>query len=186
MDQTPDASLWGADFLGGDGNGTDGQVTTGAFAYSTGNWNLTVSPDTRPYLTRSLGAASGGLPSKADVDSVLAITPYDAAPYNSSSTGFRNNLEGWTGVNVHNRVHVWVGGAMGTGMSPNDPVFWLHHCMIDRLWSGWQARHPDQGYLPTDPTQDVVALNQPMKPWNDTAPAALLDHSSLYTYDVAY
>ncbi|GAB2691348.1 tyrosinase MelC2 [Kitasatospora kifunensis] len=185
-DRTPDASLWGPDLLGGDGTGTDGQVATGPFAYGAGNWTLTVRPDSRPYLVRTLAADTPDLPTKADVDTALAVTPYDAAPWNSSSAGFRNNLEGWTGVNIHNRVHVWVGGAMGTGMSPNDPVFWLHHCMIDRLWAGWQSRHPDQGYLPATATQNLVSLNDTMKPWNTTAPAALLDHTPFYTYDVAY
>ncbi|WP_329584540.1 tyrosinase family protein [Kitasatospora sp. NBC_01250] len=185
-DRTPNASLWGPDLLGGDGTGSGGRVTTGPFAYAAGNWPLTVRPDSRPYLVRRLGGDTPNLPTRADVDSVLAITPYDAAPWNSDSDGFRNNLEGWRGVNLHNRVHVWVGGAMSTGMSPNDPVFWLHHCMIDRLWSAWQSRHPDQGYLPTATTQDVVALGDPMKPWNDTAPAALLDHTVFYTYDSAY
>ncbi|WP_035804629.1 tyrosinase MelC2 [Kitasatospora mediocidica] len=185
-DRTTDASIWGADFLGGDGRSSDGQVTTGPFAFSGGKWPVTVSPDSRNYLLRSLGAGTADLPTKADVDGVLALSDYDTPPWNSSSDGFRNNLEGWRGVNLHNRVHVWIGGNMSTGMSPNDPVFWLHHCFIDRLWAGWQARHPDQGYLPADRTQDVVSLNDTMKPWNDTAPAALLDHTRFYTYDSAY
>jgi tyrosinase len=25
-------------------------------------------------------------------------------------------------------------------MSPLDPIFWLHHCNIDRLWAEWNAR----------------------------------------------
>lgn len=44
----------------------------------------------------------------------------------------------------HNRVHV----ALGTniydgfdmfriGMSPRDPIFWLHHCEMDRIWHSW-------------------------------------------------
>jgi tyrosinase len=28
---------------------------------------------------------------------------------------------------------------MGDGMSPLDPIFWLHHCNVDRLWAQWQA-----------------------------------------------
>ncbi|MEV7776559.1 tyrosinase family protein [Kitasatospora sp. NPDC086791] len=185
-DRAPDSSLWGPDFLGGDGAGTDGRVTTGPFAQSSGNWTLTVRPDTRNYLIRRLGQSGQGLPTKADVDAVLAIPTYDAAPFNSSSAGFRNNLEGWVGVNVHNRVHVWVGGTMSTGMSPNDPVFWMHHCMIDRLWAAWQSRHAGQSYQPVRRTRNVVALNDTMKPWNDVTPADLMDHTTFYTYDNAY
>ena len=40
----------------------------------------------------------------------------------------------------HDQVHVWVSGNMITFMSPLDPIFWLHHCNIDRLWAEWNAR----------------------------------------------
>ena len=44
--------------------------------------------------------------------------------------------------NPHNPVHVMIGGFDGGFMSdPNfaglDPLFWLHHCNIDRLWEAW-------------------------------------------------
>ncbi|MGW6917308.1 tyrosinase MelC2 [Kitasatospora sp. NPDC054939] len=185
-DRSASATIWGADFMGGNGRSSDGQVTTGPFAYSSGNWTLTVRPDSRQYLRRSLGTSVAQLPSRSDADGVLAITTYDAAPWNSSSDGFRNNLEGWRGANLHNRVHVWVGGHMMTGMSPNDPVFWLHHCFIDKLWSEWQKRHPSSGYLPTAGTANVVDLNETMKPWNNVTPADLLDHSAQYTYDTGF
>ena len=25
--------------------------------------------------------------------------------------------------------------------SPNDPLFWLHHCYIDKLWAEWQEKN---------------------------------------------
>ncbi|WP_431677919.1 tyrosinase MelC2 [Kitasatospora sp. KL5] len=185
-DRTAGAGLWADDMLGGNGRSGDNRVTTGPFAAGGGQWTITVRPDSRDYLRRSLGTGVAQLPTRADVESVLAVQTYDAAPWNSSSAGFRNQLEGWRGVNLHNRVHVWVGGLMGTGMSPNDPVFWLHHCFIDKLWAEWQRRHPQQGYLPTTATTNVVALNTAMKPWNDTTPADMLDHTRFYTYDSAF
>jgi tyrosinase len=39
----------------------------------------------------------------------------------------------------HNTTHVAVGGDMGDMISPRDPIFWLHHCNIDRLWAHWNA-----------------------------------------------
>jgi tyrosinase len=182
-DRTPTSSLWAPDFLGGNGRSSDQQVTTGPFAHSTGNWSLTVQVDNRPYLRRSLGTGGRPLPTAVEVRQVLAVTPYDAAPWNSGSrTGFRNQLEGFTGPNLHNRVHVWVGGHMATGVSPNDPVFWLHHCNIDKLWADWQAAHPDQGYLPTAGTPDVVDLDDTMQPWGNVTPRDLLDHKQFYQY----
>lgn len=141
-DRTSRSSLWAPDFLGGTGRARDGQVLDGAFARSGNRWTITVRVDGRDYLRRDLGAGGRQLPTRAEVDSVLAMETYDMAPWNSSSDGFRNHLEGWRGVNLHNRVHVWVGGQMGTGVSPNDPVFWMHHAFIDKLWADWQARHP--------------------------------------------
>ncbi len=182
VDRTTSASIFGADFLGGTGRSRDSQVTTGPFAYSTGQWNINVSVDNRPFLQRELGASVRQLPTRAEVDSVLAMTTYDTAPWNSASDGFRNNLEGWRGVNLHNRVHVWIGGQMATGVSPNDPVFWLHHCFIDKLWADWQRLHPTSGYLPTAGTANVVDLNDTMRPWNNVTPADMLDHTKFYTY----
>ncbi len=52
-------------------------------------------------------------------------------------TIFSQALEG----SPHGAVHVQVGGNMGSvARSANDPIFWLHHCNIDRVWDEWIAR----------------------------------------------
>jgi tyrosinase len=41
---------------------------------------------------------------------------------------------------LHGTVHVLVGDGKNMGSVPwaaNDPIFWLHHCNIDRLWASW-------------------------------------------------
>jgi len=46
---------------------------------------------------------------------------------------------------IHGWVHNAVGGDIGemsTARSPTDPVFWLHHANVDRLWARWQKRNP--------------------------------------------
>ena len=44
----------------------------------------------------------------------------------------------------HNIIHVLTGGQDGWMSDPNlaarDPIFWLHHANIDRLWNVWKAR----------------------------------------------
>jgi tyrosinase len=43
---------------------------------------------------------------------------------------------------LHGNVHGLVGDGMNMGSVPwaaNDPIFWLHHCNIDRLWASWNA-----------------------------------------------
>ena len=43
----------------------------------------------------------------------------------------------------HGDVHVAVGGWMGRFNTAGlDPLFWLHHANIDRLWTVWQGRDP--------------------------------------------
>jgi tyrosinase len=38
----------------------------------------------------------------------------------------------------HDSVHGAIGGFMGSfGTAARDPIFWLHHCNIDRLWNVW-------------------------------------------------
>jgi tyrosinase len=45
--------------------------------------------------------------------------------------------------NLHNAVHMWVGGEMqDQRFASFDPVFWAHHTMVDRLWALWQLKHP--------------------------------------------
>lgn len=55
-------------------------------------------------------------------------------------TSFQTTVEGV----VHGSVHNAVGGDMASASSPADPLFWLHHANLDRLWSQWQVTHPGQ------------------------------------------
>jgi tyrosinase len=57
-------------------------------------------------------------------------------PIPNGSVGFCPILDG----NPHGAVHVFVGNGTGMAQIPTaagDPVFWLHHCNIDRLWESW-------------------------------------------------
>ena len=56
-------------------------------------------------------------------------------------------------VILHNTVHCNIGGApisgtMCTDISANDPIFFLHHGFIDKLWADWQAKGSDYLNLP--------------------------------------
>ncbi|WP_228990277.1 tyrosinase family protein [Streptomyces sp. DH8] len=183
-DNTVASSLWAPDFLGGTGRPLDDQVMDGPFAFSTGNWKISVQVDSREFLARNLGHRVPTLPTKAEVDSALAIPTYDSAPFRDGSAGFRATLEGSNGyMSMHNRVHTWVWGQMESSVSPNDPVFWLHHAFVDKLWADWQALHPASAkYLPAGGTTDVIDLNETMPPFPATTPQDMLDHTPFYTY----
>jgi len=50
---------------------------------------------------------------------------------------FWNRLE--SDPRTHNTGHNIVGGYMANPVfSPNDPLFWLHHSYVDRVWARWQ------------------------------------------------
>ncbi|WP_282794787.1 tyrosinase family protein [Streptomyces sp. CC224B] len=198
-DRTPAASLWGEDFMGGDGRARDRQVRTGPFAYDGGNWTIKESVTDGEFLTRAFGNPADplDLPTADDVERALRETRYDVEPWDSTSKGgFRNVLEGWAPGRGnerwrnHNRVHRWVGGHMLGGGSVNDPVFWLHHAFVDLLWTRWRRRHPDAApYIPLRPPrpgepqyQRVVARDEPLPPWRAT-PGDLVGHDGTYRYE---
>jgi tyrosinase len=61
---------------------------------------------------------------------------------------FQNELQGRfeDGVlGLHAAGHFAIGGDAGDFYSsPNDPVFFMHHTMLDQVWWMWQALHPEQ------------------------------------------
>ncbi|MGZ9100100.1 MAG: tyrosinase family protein [Brevundimonas sp.] len=47
----------------------------------------------------------------------------------------------------HNYIHELVGGLMKRlTTAATDPIFWLHHCNVDRVWATWHARQPASVY----------------------------------------
>jgi tyrosinase len=144
--------------MGGDGIESDQwRVATGQFAHQNGKWPVPDYPEEEgfpdgPGLKRSFGRTGNPpistLPTRADLLLALREGFYDTPPYNPSpfTIGFRNRIEGFItqrgdsrvttiGSELHNRVHVWVGGNMLLMTSPDDPVFFLHHCFIDMRWT---------------------------------------------------
>ena len=57
----------------------------------------------------------------------------------TTGTGTQDQLEG----NAHNMVHNNIGGWMPSASSPRDPIFFMHHCNIDRIWAVWNLRNPN-------------------------------------------
>jgi tyrosinase len=55
----------------------------------------------------------------------------------TTGTGAQDELEG----NAHNMVHNNIGGWMPSASSPRDPIFFMHHCNIDRLWAVWNLHN---------------------------------------------
>ena len=92
------------------------------------------------------------IPATKDVSAIMALTDF---------TSFTDTLEN----GPHGEVHVEVGVVNGVReamakitVSPADPLFWLHHAQIDRLWAQWQLANP--GKNPT-----LSGINATLDPW---------------------
>jgi tyrosinase len=141
-------------------------------------------------LQRNLGAG-GALPTRQQVrTAVRDQTVYDQTPFNSSSPGgARNHVEGWIGsARIHNNVHVWVGGDMQLSSSPNDPIFFLHHCNVDRIWAAWQEKPPAVPYVPDTTAPDTLQFHRIddalYSVFEETVtPRGMLDYKRYYEYD---
>jgi hypothetical protein len=66
------------------------------------------------------------MPSAADVRAVRERDRF---------RGFQSALE----LGPHGSVHVAIGGDMNSPHSPLDPIFFLHHANVDRIWYRWQG-----------------------------------------------
>ncbi|WP_448953832.1 tyrosinase family protein [Labrys neptuniae] len=106
-------------------------------------------------------AVNGNFGLSGPVVSLAAMNiPRFTGPASGINPGFGGPITGWNhggGQNggienrPHNAVHVQIGGLMGNpDTAALDPIFWLHHCNIDRLWEIWRRRWTAAAD-PTDP-----------------------------------
>jgi tyrosinase len=83
----------------------------------------------RPAERPATWLPGGGLPTQQMVDHAMEASNFD---------DFTFRVE-----QLHNAVHVWVGGEMtDQEFAGWDPLFWAHHSQVDRLWALWQLQHP--------------------------------------------
>ncbi|MBQ0825927.1 tyrosinase family protein [Streptomyces tagetis] len=168
-----DAPVWRPGCMGGQGD----PVSSGPFAFHANDPNTfsvhietdaagnPSQPDRPRGLVRDFGRSEPDgwptLPTSGDMKAALTYRPsgphpkpedgYDTLTYDVDSDGFRSRVEGWLPASrpwMHNQVHMWVGGDMVPMSSPNDPVFYLHHCNVDRIWEARIERYDGRVYAP--------------------------------------
>eukprot|EP00871_Galdieria_phlegrea_P001598 jgi/Galph1/2439/GphlegSOOS_G1085.1 len=206
-------SVFRADFMGGNGIGNsstpaakvaeahgiadiNSPVLDGPFAFHKGQWNCSEGPLV-PYLRRDFGYTefSPTLPDKSQLRQCMNLKVYDIFPFDSHSDkniSFRACVEGWASAYgepdfLHNRVHAYIGGNMREiRSSSTDPVFYLVHANVDRIFTSWQRINGidkyeptyriDRGYMALD---EYLRLLSPPKTIRQ-----LLNYEELgYTYD---
>lgn len=119
-----------------------------------------------PETVRRPGQPPTRLPTRPQIDLILEVHEHYEV--------FRSDLEDY-----HGNVHMWVGGHMSSlAFSSYDPIFWAHHCMIDRLWRIWQLKHPEASF-------PASLRGKTMTPFNLSG-GAVLDPTSLgYDYSMS-
>jgi len=113
-------------------------------------WNWTTSPsipapfwgagnpllNTTRFATQS-SVANSSMVGSATITNILSQTNFFLFASDQATTQQENAGYGMLEGTPHNYIHGFVGGEMGTYMSPLDAIFWCHHNMIECLWVDW-------------------------------------------------
>lgn len=139
---------------------------TGASSFALPYWDWTSSPElpqaltspsyngsTNPLYDPSRLAGRGDrlppeLTGRPVMNGIYGVTGFEtfasSRPFGQNSTGDAwqraAGSQGPLEATPHNSVHNWIQGNMASFFSPRDPVFWLHHGNIDRIWASWNAQ----------------------------------------------
>ena len=176
--------------INGVGKFTGGVVSNGNFADWTLNENIHFDPirmtSLGSKLVRFVGMPPCNFPiQKTLIEQLFKFHNYEI--FNALIEGALtlNNqnqyIPGWT---LHACAHSIIGGSiidkdnpmrqtsiLGTmdsiPSSPYDPIFWLIHANVDRLWSEWQDQgHTGEKFYPSKEVPFGHKLNDPMWPWD--------------------
>jgi hypothetical protein len=123
--QNPEkADIFLDNYLGGNGDkDKDNCVNNGVAA----NWNAKYP----------LGGARPGSPCLKRCFEFKTLYPPEAVAANLNSATSYDQLRVAIEGGSHGAVHSQVGGSCGdmsTMYSPNDPIFFFHHAMVDKIW----------------------------------------------------
>ncbi|CZR51114.1 uncharacterized protein PAC_00989 [Phialocephala subalpina] len=176
--------------FGGNGSSVDLCVVDGPFANSTVHVGPSTSDTPEGYcLKRKVNEVFAAGAAQSVIDGCMNITDY------------ANACIWCIGASPHTAGHGGIGGGVAGSMgdiyvSPNDPLFYLHHAYIDRLWWKWQSadietrlyeiggytRYPSTGINTTlDYELDLLGL------WDNKVVGDVMDpHNSFLCMDYDY
>jgi tyrosinase len=153
------------------------------------SWMVGFLPARNPQNNQPVPARKNAAPpqkaSASDVDLIVnrSGTQHTQLPGENDYTKFTFAVEGWgrrsdgSSLPGHNHGHSWIGGIMNnTSTSPTDPMFWLHHAEVDRLWHIWRQRHAT--VRPMLSGRDLI-----LDPWPESYDAVLAIDALAYSYE---
>ncbi|KAM0547275.1 hypothetical protein ACHAPJ_010410 [Fusarium lateritium] len=99
-----------------------------------------VSARVREYIPHCLHRrlSDGETPDSISFAKLYNGTNVDLVQKKASFATYHDVLE----QGPHQAIHSAIAGEMNPATSPNDPIFFLHHTQVDRLWWQWQQANP--------------------------------------------
>ncbi|MDP9592085.1 UNVERIFIED_ORG: tyrosinase [Shinella zoogloeoides] len=119
-----------------------GQINTSPYRYARSDFGLIDSPFAGEF-------------------SATALHNLENAPSFSLLTGLTENPHGTVHVFTGGNKNFGLGDATGhfsSGLSPLDPIFWLHHANVDRIWAQSAISAADQLATITDPSKTYSGI----------------------------
>jgi hypothetical protein len=116
-----------------------------------------------PNVVRNTPGVKGSLPTQSVIDSILLKSSY---------TQFTYSFE----KDAHNQVHNWCNGTITSpSTASQDPIFFLLHANVDRIWDIWQLNHNG---VPTLAGSDAI-----LDPWQPVTASDVNDIINMaYSY----
>jgi hypothetical protein len=149
------------------------------FSSGTNNLGLFGLPIPEGTFTRGFGQPVVQ-PTASELQGLSANFTQFGTSTSQQATHFWPRLE----VAYHNPFHGFIGGSSGTmsfvSQSPGDPIFYQHHCYVDKIWQDWHNKNGSSSIA----NQNVLINTVPGQP--QMARADLLDGRSLkvwYAYN---
>ncbi|KAL0934610.1 amino acid transporter [Colletotrichum truncatum] len=150
-----EASIWGTDPATSFGTGArtaDGCLADGPFTKVTYNINYQLERGESQCLNYDLKQNQFENAAQEIVDACNDLQTYD---------DFNNCIGGAT----HTSGHFAIGGTMDdASLSPADPMFFMHHTNLDRIWWEWQVKNESRLTDMGGPNVATSALLSSMQP----------------------
>lgn len=124
--------------------------------YVNRNGDTVANPLYRGPISATAGGGTTNRGANIDTTSFAgAASSAQGAMSSSAYNSFQSALNG-----PHGSVHISTGGNMGNAsLAAFDPIFYLHHCNVDRIWWNWQQANPGV-------TMPAAEANHPLDPFN--------------------
>ncbi len=146
-------------------------------------------------LRREMNQAGSTLVPSIRVAAIQALDLRSFFPANGRAGFGVSNVQGTGKGRIeqppHDGVHVLIGGDDGLMSDPRtaaqDPIFWLHHCNVDRLWEVWLRKGGGRANPTTNQWLDET-FNRLFDESGNSAPALKVSQLQRstdlgYTYD---